>query len=204
MHLLNYHHSHELLLLLGVLLLLPKLFPRPANLLVMDEPTNDLDVETLELLEERLINFEGTLLLVSHDRAFLDNVVTSSLVMEGDGRVGDFVGGYSDYLRQRPAPAAPGTSGKPAAKKSTPAAKPAPAKPAATLTTAERKELRELPRTIDKLEKEIAEHEATIGAPGFYDQDPAAVKRATAAHTQAEQALEAAFERWEVLEAKQG
>ena len=186
-------------------LLLAKLFTRPANLLVMDEPTNDLDVETLELLEERLINFEGTLLLVSHDRAFLDNVVTSSLVMEGDGRVGDFVGGYSDYLRQRPAPAAPGTTGKPAAKKSTPApSKPAATKPAATLTTAERKELRELPRTIDTLEKEIAEHEATIGAPGFYDQDPATVKKTTAAHTQAEQALEAAFERWEVLEAKQG
>ncbi|ROO30017.1 ATP-binding cassette domain-containing protein [Salinisphaera japonica] len=185
-------------------LLLAKLFTRPANLLVMDEPTNDLDVETLELLEERLINFEGTLLLVSHDRAFLDNVVTSSLVMEGDGRVGDYVGGYSDYLRQRPAASPPGTSGKPAAKKNTPAAKPAPAKPAATLTTAERKELRDLPRTIDKLEKEIAEHEATIGAPGFYDQDPATVKKTTAAHTQAEQALEAAFERWEVLEAKQG
>ncbi len=97
-------------------LLLAKLFTRPANLLVMDEPTNDLDVETLELLEERLTNFDGTLLLVSHDRDFLDNVVTSSLVMEGDGRVGDYVGGYSDYLRQRPAEPTPNaTPNKPAA-----------------------------------------------------------------------------------------
>ena len=83
-------------------LLLAKLFARPSNLLVMDEPTNDLDVETLELLEELLIDYPGTLILVSHDRAFLDNVVTSSLVMEGEGRVGDYVGGYSDWLRQRP------------------------------------------------------------------------------------------------------
>tara|TARA_B100002052_G_scaffold295286_1_gene321478 strand:- start:2881 stop:4812 length:1932 start_codon:yes stop_codon:yes gene_type:complete len=187
-------------------LLLAKLFTRPANLLVMDEPTNDLDVETLELLEERLISFEGTLLLVSHDRAFLDNVVTSSLVMEGDGRVAEYVGGYSDYLRQRPATSsAAATSSSTTAKKSSPAAKQTtPTKPADNLTSAERKELRELPRTIDKLEKEIAEHEATIGAPGFYDQDPAKVKRATQAHAQAEQALETAFERWEVLESKQG
>ncbi|MCR6495513.1 ATP-binding cassette domain-containing protein [Thermomonas sp. S9] len=85
-------------------LLLARLFAQPSNLLVMDEPTNDLDVETLELLEELLLDYPGTLLLVSHDRDFLDNVVTSTLVLEGDGRLGDYVGGYSDWLRQRPAP----------------------------------------------------------------------------------------------------
>src|SRR5690348_5877213 len=99
-------------------LLLAKLFAAPSNLLVMDEPTNDLDVETLELLEELLLDYQGTLLLVSHDRAFLDNVVSSTLVLEGDGRIGEYVGGYTDWLRQRPAApvpvAAPTTKGPPA------------------------------------------------------------------------------------------
>ena len=82
-------------------LLLARLFTRPANVLVLDEPTNDLDLETLELLEEELVEWPGTLLLVSHDRAFLDNVVTSTIVFEGDGRVQEYVGGYEDWLRQR-------------------------------------------------------------------------------------------------------
>ncbi|MGB7756371.1 MAG: ATP-binding cassette domain-containing protein [Salinisphaera sp.] len=176
-------------------LLLAKLFTRPANLLVMDEPTNDLDVETLELLEERLTNFDGTLLLVSHDRDFLDNVVTSSLVMEGDGRVGDYVGGYSDYLRQRPADPTPNaTPNKPAA---APAAKP---RIESALSTAERKELRDLPKRIEKLEAELAASEAKFGAPGFYDRDPAEIKKATEAHAAIEARLDAAFERWETLE----
>src|SRR5256885_4620320 len=85
-------------------LLLARLFTRPANVLVLDEPTNDLDLETLELLEEQLVEWPGTLLLVSHDRAFLDNVVTSTLVFEGNGRVQEYVGGYEDWLRQRAAP----------------------------------------------------------------------------------------------------
>ncbi|MEZ6066836.1 MAG: ATP-binding cassette domain-containing protein [Planctomycetaceae bacterium] len=88
-------------------LLLAKLFTKPANILVMDEPTNDLDSETLQLLEEMLADFPGTLLLVSHDRAFLNNVVTSTLVFEGDGRVKEFAGGYDDWLRQRSAVAKP-------------------------------------------------------------------------------------------------
>ena len=91
-------------------LLLARLFAKPSNVLIMDEPTNDLDVETLELLEERLTDYPGSLLLVSHDRAFLDNVVTSTLVLEGHGRVGEYVGGYSDWLRQRATPAEPGES----------------------------------------------------------------------------------------------
>ena len=88
-------------------LLLARLFTRPANVLVLDEPTNDLDLETLELLENRLVEFPGTLLLVSHDRAFLDNAVTSTLVFEGDGRVQEYAGGYEDWLRQRPAAVQP-------------------------------------------------------------------------------------------------
>ena len=91
-------------------LLLARLFARPSNLLVMDEPTNDLDAETLELLEEMVANYAGTLLLVSHDRAFLDNVVTSTLVFEGDGQVNEYVGGYSDWLRQRRDVGAPAAS----------------------------------------------------------------------------------------------
>ena len=106
-------------------LLLAKLFTKPANLLVLDEPTNDLDMETLELLEEQLLAYEGTLLLVSHDRAFLDNVVTSCLVFEGDGKVGEYVGGYSDWLTQRSAPAEQERASKskaaPAPKKTEPA-----------------------------------------------------------------------------------
>src|SRR5699024_1712528 len=132
-------------------LLLAKLFTQPANLLVMDEPTNDLDVETLELLEERLMQFSGTLLLVSHDRAFIDNVVTSTLVFEGSGRVNEYVGGYSDWLRQRPAPA-------PEAKKTVAAApQPAPKAAAKTsrLSNAERRELGALPGRIDKIEVRI-------------------------------------------------
>ncbi|KEZ75918.1 ATP-binding cassette domain-containing protein [Salinisphaera hydrothermalis] len=180
-------------------LLLAKLFTRPANLLVMDEPTNDLDVETLELLEERLTSYEGTLLLVSHDRDFIDNVVTSSLVMEGDGRVAEYVGGYSDYLRQRPAePAAAAPVKKPAA-----APKPKP-KTESALSTAERKELRDLPKRIDRLEADLEKRQAVFGEPGFYDRNPADIKKATDAHAAVEAELEAALERWEALEAKQG
>ncbi|MGN8199510.1 ATP-binding cassette domain-containing protein [Salinisphaera sp. RV14] len=180
-------------------LLLAKLFTRPANLLVMDEPTNDLDVETLELLEERLTNFDGTLLLVSHDRDFLDNVVTSSLVMEGDGRVGDYVGGYSDYLRQRPADRTPA----PAASKpvATPQAKP---KTESALSTAERKELRDLPSRIERLEQDLAEREAVFAEPGFYDRNEAEIKKATDAFARVETELEKALKRWETLEARQG
>lgn len=178
-------------------LLLAKLFTRPANLLVMDEPTNDLDVETLELLEERLINFDGTLLLVSHDRDFLDNVVTSSLVMEGDGRVNEYVGGYSDYRRQRPAEPTPTA---PTKKTATPGAQP---KPESTLSAAERKELRDLPQRIDALEADLEKRQAVFSEPGFYDRDAAEIQKATDAHAKVETELEAALERWEALEAKQ-
>lgn len=181
-------------------LLLAKLFTRPANLLVMDEPTNDLDVETLELLEERLMNYQGTLMLVSHDRAFLDNVVTSSLVMEGDGRVGEYVGGYSDYLSQRPTTPSPGAPANRPATKSAPASKP---RAAASLSTRERKELRDLPGQIEKLEADLAQREAVFAEDGFYDRDAADIKKATDAFATTETKLETALERWEELEAKQ-
>ena len=127
-------------------LLLARLFTQPANLLVMDEPTNDLDLETLELLEELLLDYTGTLLLVSHDRAFLDNVVTSCLVFEANGRIQEYVGGYSDWLRQRAAPEpAPAVKPKPA-----PAPSPKPSKPAAAgkLSYNERRELEQLPLSL--------------------------------------------------------
>ena len=183
-------------------LLLAKLFTRPANLLVMDEPTNDLDVETLELLEERLMNYAGTLLLVSHDRAFLDNVVTSSLVFDGDGAVNEYVGGYSDWLRQRPAPpAAPRATARPALKQAAPAAS-AVKPPVNALSSAERRELRGLPDTIEALETRIKTAEAEYAAPGFYDRPQHQIKQAGEQLAAAKAELEHALERWETLEAR--
>lgn len=133
-------------------LMLAKLFLKPANLLVMDEPTNDLDIETLELLEEQLLAYKGTLLLVSHDREFLDNVVTSTLVLEGDGSVKAYPGGYEDYLRQRPKEV------KPAAEERSAVAAPKPAAPAAPkkLSYKEQREFEALPGRIEELEQAIA------------------------------------------------
>ncbi|MDT0619728.1 ATP-binding cassette domain-containing protein [Salinisphaera sp. P385] len=178
--------------------LLAKLFTRSANLLVMDEPTNDLDIETLELLEELLVQFTGTLLLVSHDRAFLDNVVTSTLVFEGDGHVGEYVGGYSDWLRQRPAPA---TTRAPARK---PAAPARPAAPKPALSSPERKELRDLPARIEKLEQRIDELQTLFARPDYYDGDPAEIRAAGEKLAAAERDLEAALARWEELEQRAG
>jgi ATP-binding cassette subfamily F protein uup len=185
-------------------LLLAKLFAQPANLLVMDEPTNDLDVETLELLEDLLADWPGTLLLVSHDREFLDQVVTSTLVMEGNGQVGEFVGGYSDWLRQRRPP-----QPKPAPGKSTPApvavVVPAPlAVPAATprkrLGQKEARELAQLPARIEALEKEIAALGARMNDAGFYQQDAASIGQHHAQVSAAQAALDLAYARWSALE----
>lgn len=179
-------------------LLLAKLFTRPANLLVMDEPTNDLDVETLELLEERLTDYAGTLLLVSHDRAFLDNVVTSTLVMEGNGQVDEYVGGYSDYLRQRPTDTKLAADSKPAAKSAT-ATRP---RTESAISATERKELRDLPKKIDQLEKELEAKQAVFAQPGFYDQDQSTIQKATEEHAAVEAQLNDALQRWEELEAR--
>ena len=189
-------------------LLLAKLFAKPSNVLVMDEPTNDLDVETLELLEELLIDYPGTLILVSHDRAFLDNVVTSSLVMEGNGRVGDYVGGYTDWLRQRPMSARIAAANAasprltpqvaPSAKPAAAPAAPAPAK--RKLSYKEQRELEELPARIERLDGEIAALTAQIQDPAFYRQPADAVTAANARLSQLQAELEQAYARWQALE----
>ena len=182
-------------------LLLARLFTRSFNFLVMDEPTNDLDVETLELLESLLVEFKGTLLLVSHDRAFLDNVVSSTLVMEGGGRVGEYAGGYSDWLTQRPqstSPAAQKKAQKKAAKKAAPA--PKQDKPR-KLTYREKQDLEALPGRIEKLEEEQTELHGQLADPEIYKQDGGAAvaeKRARLSELEAE--LETAYERWSELE----
>ncbi len=182
-------------------LLLAKLFTRPANLLVMDEPTNDLDVETLELLEERLIDYPGTLLLVSHDRDFIDNVVTSSLVFEGQGRIGDYVGGYSDWLRQRPrvarSPQAASTrsSGPPPS----PVAK-TPAARGAGLSPKLHKELAGLPARIEQLETALETAQAVFAEPGFFARPETEQAAAQAALAACESKLSQAMMRWEELE----
>ena len=191
-------------------LLLAKLFSKPANLLVLDEPTNDLDVETLELLEEVLLSFEGTVLMVSHDRAFLDNVVTSTLVFEGEGQVREYVGGYQDWLRQGGSPRLLGVQTR-EDKPAQPAAKvePAPvaAPVAAAVTPAKRKlsykeqrELDALPAAIETAEIELEALQTAIAAPDFY-QLPAEVTRAKLARMDELQAeLDRLIERWAELE----
>ena len=179
-------------------LLLAKLFTRPANVLVMDEPTNDLDLETLELLEERLLDFAGTLLLVSHDRAFLDNVVTSTLVFEGEGRVAEYVGGYSDWLRQRPEPPQ-------AEAPETREAAAAPARPrqrSRKLGYREQRELEALPGRIEALEAELAEVQRQLDDPGIYAElGSEGLARLGERMQQLEAELEAAYDRWAELEA---
>ncbi len=172
-------------------LLLARLFTRSFNLLVMDEPTNDLDIETLELLEALLIEFRGTLLLVSHDREFIDNTVTSTLAFDAPGQVNEYVGGYSDWLRQRPPPvdAAQPPAGK------TP--RPARAKPASS-----HKELRALPGKIEKLEARIAALQASFAEPGYYQQAQQQIAADQQQLAALEAELEALFERWERLESE--
>ncbi len=178
-------------------LMLAKLFLKPANLLVMDEPTNDLDIETMELLEEQLLAYKGTLLLVSHDREFLDNVVTSTLVLEGDGVVRAYPGGYADYERQR------------AAQKPTPSEAPSAPRERRTspapegkkkLSYNEQRELAALPGRIEELEKEVAALRETLSDPATYRSDPARAQAATARLPLAEAELESAVDRWAELE----
>ncbi|MCP1318038.1 ATP-binding cassette domain-containing protein [Halomonas sp. 707B3] len=191
-------------------LLLAKLFTQPANVLVLDEPTNDLDMETLELLEELLLDFDGTLLLVSHDRTFMDNVVTSMLAFEGEGRVREYVGGYTDWIRQGgklpPAPweGAARQQTEPtseAVKKATPAPAAEPAKKAVKLSYKLQRELDALPAEIERLEGDVETLEQEIGDPAFYQQEATAVTAKLQALENVQQALEGAMERWMELEA---
>jgi ATP-binding cassette subfamily F protein uup len=179
-------------------LLLARLFAKPSNLLVMDEPTNDLDAETLDLLEEMVAEYAGTLLLVSHDRAFLDNVVTSTLVFEGDGRVNEYVGGYSDWLRQRRAIAVAAKT--PSPRSVQPPARGSAAAKTRKLSYKDQRELDAMPAAIQRLEVEQAEFAAAIGDPELFRRDPAAANTAVQRLQSVQQELEAAFARWEELE----
>ena len=180
-------------------LLLARLFTKPANVLVMDEPTNDLDAETLDLLEDLLVEYKGTLLIVSHDRDFLDNVVTSTLVFEGDGRIGDYVGGYADWVREKEKAAA-----RAAAAASQPEPKrpdPERAKAGRKLTNKERRELEELPARIEAYEAEQAELGAKLADPVFYQKERAAAAAVKARLDELDRQHATAFARWEELEA---
>ena len=179
-------------------LLLARLFTRPANVLVMDEPTNDLDLETLELLEELLLEYKGTLLLVSHDRAFLNSVVTSTLVFEGGGRVVEYVGGYDDWLRQRPEASLPAAE-KRRNQKALPV-KPVPVK-SKKLGYRERRELESLPVTIETLEQRLASMNSELADPGFYRQGAEVITGMQLKLAALEAELAAAYRRWEELEA---
>ncbi|MFM8893430.1 MAG: ATP-binding cassette domain-containing protein, partial [Planctomycetia bacterium] len=181
--------------------LLARLFAKPANLIVLDEPTNDLDAETLEMLEERLVEFAGTVLVVSHDRSFLDNVVTSTLVFEPTGggaafAVKEYVGGYCDWLRQRPDEPA-------ATRASAPASRPTtdPADTKRKRSFKEQRELESLPPLIETLETEVAALHAAMATPDYYRQSGELLARDQARLRDLESRLTAAFTRWETLEA---
>jgi ATP-binding cassette subfamily F protein uup len=179
-------------------LLLARLFTKPANLIVMDEPTNDLDLETLEILEEKLVEYQGTLLLVSHDREFLDNVVTSVLVFEGDGRVGEYIGGYADWFalseQNKKIEAVRVAAETVKKEKSKAAGQPK------KLSFKEQRELEQLPETIDQLEILQAELTEKIGSAEFYKQTPDAVAATLEQLKITEDELAKAYKRWDELE----
>ena len=176
-------------------LLLAKLFTRPANVLVLDEPTNDLDVETLELLEELLVQYDGTLLLVSHDRTFLNNVVSSTIVFEGNGVLKTYVGGYDDWLDQRIKPEP--IQSKPIALSST--QKTGKRK----LSNREKEELNTLPATIEKLETELEQLQIQMSDPAFYRNNKEDISTANQRAESLPLELEHAYQRWEELDAIQ-
>ena len=191
-------------------LLLARLFARPANLLVLDEPTNDLDIDTLEMLEDLLLDYSGTLLLVSHDRAFLNNLVTSTLVLDGSGRVGEYVGGYDDWQRaaaqaedtqkveekpRRPAAATP-----PAGSPSSSTAPRRPTYKEQRAIEAQQRELIELPQRIEALEAEQLLLTEAMANPAYYQRDGAEIARSASRLKELEAELAQAFQRWEELE----
>ncbi len=178
-------------------LMLAKLFARPANVLVLDEPTNDLDAETLELLEELLLNYQGTLLLVSHDRAFLNNVVTSTIVFEGNGRVIEYAGGYDDWLIQRPKAKEAPSPQKSDRKKIR--QKPMPQKQA-KLGYMQKRELNDLPLKIDTLESRQKELYQAMSDPLFFKNDKAEIAQVKAHLNRVENEIETAYLRWQELE----
>ncbi len=183
-------------------LLMARLFSRPSNVLVLDEPTNDLDADTLDLLEERLIEYAGTVLLISHDRAFLDNVVTSTIVFEGNGEVNEYIGGYQDWLRQTRPP----VTETPKMKKDKPTQPGKPAihanKSANKLSYTERQELGRLPAKLEKLEQQQQQLHEQMAQADFYRQDKAEITRVQQKLGEIDAQLETIFLRWEELEKK--
>jgi ATP-binding cassette subfamily F protein uup len=183
-------------------LLLAKLFTKPSNVLVLDEPTNDLDIETLDLLEELLMDYPGTVLLVSHDRAFINNVVTSTLVLEGEGRVHEYVGGYDDWMRQSRRKIQATTvpvkieenKGAPSPQKNKPL----------KLSFKEQKELDALPKRIEELESEQQQIIQSMADPAFYRESGDKVASHKARLEVLEKELAEAYKRWEELEAVKG
>ena len=184
-------------------LLLARLFAQPANLLVLDEPTNDLDVESLELLEQRLQDYTGTLLLVSHDRRFLDNVVTQTIAAEGGGMWREYVGGYSDWVQQRSAAPAKGGPGRPSREAAGETAPGAP-KPRTRLGYKEQRELTLLPAEIEALEQEQAAITTRMSTPDYHQQGAPQIRADRKRLEEIEALLLAKFERWEALEAERG
>jgi ATP-binding cassette subfamily F protein uup len=201
-------------------LLIARLLTRPANVLVLDEPTNDLDLETLELLESQLLEWTGTLLLVSHDRVFLDNVVTSTLVFEGDGRVQEYVGGYEDWLRQRSAGQGAGRGSTPrqarrrvgpgrataGAAQAVPSPDDSDAQPRSTpprkLSFKEQQELDALPARIEALEAEERTLNATFGDADFYKESAGTIRRTLARLEEVRAELATAYARWDALDSR--
>jgi ATP-binding cassette subfamily F protein uup len=178
-------------------LLLARLFTKPANVLVLDEPTNDLDIETLELLEAFLVEWPGTLLLVSHDRRFIDNVVTSTLAFEGAGQVTEYVGGYEDWLRQRPSPVdAAAEPERPRAAANRPASE------RKKLSYRERQEYEQLPSRIEALEREQADANARIAAPEFYKEGSETIRHTLARAEAIHDELLALYARWDELDSR--
>ena len=180
-------------------LLLARLLTRSANVLVLDEPTNDLDIETLELLEAQLVKFNGTILLVSHDRRFLNNVVTSTFVFEGDGRIEEYLGGYEDWQRERARTVAEVV---PALAPAAEPRKDGPVSGTKKLSYRERLELESLPARIETLEAERARLDATIAGAEFYKESPSAIngvlERAEAVRVE----LDVLYRRWDELDSK--
>ncbi|SDE26728.1 ATP-binding cassette, subfamily F, uup [Paracoccus isoporae] len=186
-------------------LLLARIMAKPSNLLVLDEPTNDLDVETLDLLQDILGEYDGTVLLVSHDRDFIDRVATSTVAMEGDGRAVIYPGGWSDYRAQRPEREAPAAPRNPTAAPAQATPAPAPPKPAKSgLSFTEKHRLEELPAIIARLEAEIAKLSEFLSDAEIYSRAPAKAQKASEAMRERQEALEAAEDEWLALEEKAG
>ena len=183
-------------------IILAKLFTKAANLLILDEPTNDLDMETMEVLEQRLAEYSGTLIVVSHDRQFLDNVVTSTIVFEQGGRLQEYVGGYSDWLRQ----------GKELAEVDSPGSKRSPTSDGAAngrqnsarkLSYNEQRELDALPKKIEQLETTVSDFENQVASAEFYAQDHDVTQPVLDEYSRTQAELDASVERWTELEDRQ-